>query len=1200
MKQLSLIIVVIYAIIGITCTTNAQVQKVNAYIDEVQRRADQVNQLANSKKVYEAVKELNSLKRDLDSYVNYYFEDEYRAALQQNPSYTFYFQPQISKVLTASYWEDRVKRNQKSIKNCKEAFYDVHNMRTLDRQDQAWTYLKTTYDGVKTIKDVVESITKQEYYDAVKNAKEGIDGFIDNYKKIEEARLQIINTDLYETEVKGLIRRAERMEEACWQFASFMRAWEDEVDEFYAIVSRMNSMKQNIKAGPIAKLEYSNPDFVWETDVYMSKLDEFGQELLDGQISLSQYKSQVQQLKRIAANDCDQIILNINSTDDENNKPAFLSQVNDNRSWFDREYDRIKNQYESNSNTSANHQSDLFGGSSANGSSNTDNEQDQTSDPFYLKNVSFENSLKDYGGGKTYVDMSFDVIHKQMFGIIVNIKLDGQQITQNTRSKPIITGYSDVNSRDFTFALPSDYSQGQHTYELLVDVGETVLTNSGSFTIDGNAIIQNSGNAPTSTIVNTTGYNSGQDANQGQVNTGNWVSDDQNTNDTQNTWNNQTNNNPNTSNTNNSGTSSYDNTSSSKWELTDHDDALLEQFNALLDKAEDAFDNAPGYQEAANTASGNPMEKPARIMRQAKGVAQQMENPTTKFISLFRVVYSYAQFAKRVYAYQYKSGFIEDAGQTLSHSAGLIPSIRNSIGGMSASKLRAYCYEGVADAWRELTKAALWGDHQFNKMYCDQQAKKYYELALNEDRSNEELKKTVEKINAPKKPVPAIVKASKPIPENSWAEAEQLRQAMVADTEVNLAELPNTSQNYSELAMLHLDVGGGTVKIRRSGAANWERVDGTTPVFQGDVIRTSSDAKDVSVTFSNNNSCFVIKPDAEVLFGLSKMVIKYGSLLLDVSIKGEEFLVITPTCSVGVRGTSFGVDVKKDQKTEVKLIEGVVEVRNEHTISYLEPGQKVIAEAEKTEMPVTQFDVNTYKKKEWTAMKRPSNNSNTSNTNPDPFAGSNSGGSSPPEPNVSVADIWSMETYGSNLQNFEQKVSAKANSGMVPIGLSCNGSQFEVLYLGGDLINISAWNMEWYNDANSLQQGINNNMNQGYIPTGFSWSGSAYYVLYIKSDMTGLAWQIVPSALDLNAVSNAIQPWVNQNYLPMGISIFGQEYYTLLVQFSEPLANSWNIEGYHDNKSEISKAINSKINNSSIPWGILKNSGVANVLYVGF
>jgi len=168
--------------------------------------------------------------------------------------------------------EDRVKRSTKKYRPYQRSTFlkDIIVVHSIT-QDEAWSYLKAIYDGVKAIKDVVENVGTMEYVDAVKSAKEGIDGFIDNYKKIEEAKLQIINTELYETEVRGLIRRAERMEEANWQFASYMRVYEDNVNDFLRVVERMHSRVGQLSNESI--VDWSSPEYSWNSQSSLNKIN---------------------------------------------------------------------------------------------------------------------------------------------------------------------------------------------------------------------------------------------------------------------------------------------------------------------------------------------------------------------------------------------------------------------------------------------------------------------------------------------------------------------------------------------------------------------------------------------------------------------------------------------------------------------------------------------------------------------------------------------------------------------------------------------------------------------------------------------------------------------------------------------------------------------------------------------------------------
>lgn len=390
---------------------------------------------------------------------------------------------------------------------------------------------------------------------------------------------------------------------------------------------------------------------------------------------------------------------------------------------------------------------------------------------------------------------------------------------------------------------------------------------------------------------------------------------------------------------------------------------------------------------------------------------------------------------------------------------------------------------------------------------------------------------------------------------------------------------------------------GGKVYVKYNGYKNWQEISNPVDLRQGDKLRTSYNTSGAHLIFDNDNMYCAVKDDATITIGDSYLYIERGNLRIKAyKTRGNAFKIITPTAIAGCFDSpgsykrrlvdpsvhqapplesnndelEFDVNVS-DNSTDVIVYKGQVILSNNVSEKIIRAGEMTSISSSDEQIVVRSIDNNNTS----------TNNSNSTNS-------------------PSISNIWSMETYSNNLQIFEQEISSMGNKGMVPVGLNCTDSQFEVLYLGGDVLSTSSWNMEWYNDASTLQQGINKNMNEGYIPTGYSWSGSAHYVMYIKTDFTAQAWQIIPSALDLNAVSTAIQPYVDQNYVPMGISLFGDEYYTLLVQFDEPLTGKWLIEGYRDNANEIFNNINEKINQGSVPWGLLKKEGVANILYVGF
>jgi DNA-binding ferritin-like protein len=311
---------------------NAQVANVEQTLSELKENVSRMNQLAESHEIYKAVELLNSTRRDFDSYVSHYFDDEFRAARKENSAYSPEISLQFSSKLGAAYWEGRVKRSQRAIDNAKEAFAARNYQRTLNAQDEVWAYLETAYTVANTIKDVAENIITQDYVEAAKSAYDGANDFIENYKNIEEARLQIINTDRYEIEVQTLIKRAEKMEETNWQFSSYMRAWEQDVDDFYRLFDRFNTRVKTL--GNEALTEWSDFDYNWDSKSFLLQIETLGNQFKTNSQNYESVKKQIQNIISQAENQKEEVEKNISAT----NSPEKFDKINKLEEDFDEFY----------------------------------------------------------------------------------------------------------------------------------------------------------------------------------------------------------------------------------------------------------------------------------------------------------------------------------------------------------------------------------------------------------------------------------------------------------------------------------------------------------------------------------------------------------------------------------------------------------------------------------------------------------------------------------------------------------------------------------------------------------------------------------------------------------------------------------------------------------------------------------------------
>ena len=143
----------------------------------------------------------------------------------------------------------------------------------LDRQDEALVYIKTVYDSVVTIKDVVSSVKTQSYLEAVKSAKEGVDGFIENYKAIEEAKFKKQQTESLEIHINGLIRRANRVINAVEPILSFMKANAEEAERFEQLLARAQAIKEKVFSGAAQKMVFGDARYTWNYEPFKNELN---------------------------------------------------------------------------------------------------------------------------------------------------------------------------------------------------------------------------------------------------------------------------------------------------------------------------------------------------------------------------------------------------------------------------------------------------------------------------------------------------------------------------------------------------------------------------------------------------------------------------------------------------------------------------------------------------------------------------------------------------------------------------------------------------------------------------------------------------------------------------------------------------------------------------------------------------------------
>lgn len=319
-----------------------QVASINKFVGHVESRVNQANQLMDGGNVKKAVETLNDANRYIESVVNFDLEEQFIKARMENPGFTFDLPDRLAGGFDASYWQRKYDLALSSLNNSKSAISGVSSLKTLDRQDEAWAYIKTVYDSVKTVKDVIENVGSQDYYDAVKSAKEGIDGFIENYKQIEQTYLQKLETELFQMEINGLIRRANRAIRKTEPVLSYMKANAEEGQRYRQLLARAQKIKDKVLAGAVQKLEFGDARYTWNYGQFQKQVESACREYREYEVKPSELKKEYLQIKADARKSWEKVRGNIIASNDQAQKDRFLGYAaaawNDFESVVEKEY----------------------------------------------------------------------------------------------------------------------------------------------------------------------------------------------------------------------------------------------------------------------------------------------------------------------------------------------------------------------------------------------------------------------------------------------------------------------------------------------------------------------------------------------------------------------------------------------------------------------------------------------------------------------------------------------------------------------------------------------------------------------------------------------------------------------------------------------------------------------------------------------
>lgn len=326
---------VVFAILAVAVAVSAQQAVLDRFVDQVVKQVQTANRLMEDNQVEDAVEALRDANRYIESVVNHDLETQMFNARKESRSFSFSLQVSLNSGFSADLWARKYEKANNSLKLSREAIAGLGSIRVLDRQEEALVYLKTIYDSVVTIKDVVSNVKTQSYLQAIKDAKDGVDGFIENYKAIEEANFRKQQTESLEVYMNGLVRRANRVINAVEPVLSFMKANAEEAERFEGLLARVEAVKQKVSSGVAQKMVYGDYRYTWNYEPFMREVKDLVARIKIESLAKPAAESSFSEINKRARVSWQEVCKNIEESDDEEQKP-MITQANS-QQWGDYE-----------------------------------------------------------------------------------------------------------------------------------------------------------------------------------------------------------------------------------------------------------------------------------------------------------------------------------------------------------------------------------------------------------------------------------------------------------------------------------------------------------------------------------------------------------------------------------------------------------------------------------------------------------------------------------------------------------------------------------------------------------------------------------------------------------------------------------------------------------------------------------------------
>ncbi|MBI9077593.1 MAG: Ig-like domain-containing protein [Desulfatibacillum sp.] len=314
---------------------SARIQ-INAVCAEIDARANEIKSLTHAKNLQQAFDKLEALNTYIEDNLQTTFYDKVQEVLREDPTYT---PPQIQidlgEKFTTAYWDGMIQTATNSLANAEGGLKGIPAMKMLDFHEQAFASLNGVKNTFQNVGSVIKDAVSFDLAGLIKDTWEGLNTFIEDYTAVENANLQAMNTQVFKARVEVLIKKAKKTLELMKDAKSKFIVYKHDIETFNYHLKNIAHYTQSATSDPVWPLDFSNTDYIFNTDPYKNALDRLSASFLQEEFCWTQFHKVYDGVMAQALEEKTQVVSNINgSPEPDENKNVYLLDVAYNWGWL--------------------------------------------------------------------------------------------------------------------------------------------------------------------------------------------------------------------------------------------------------------------------------------------------------------------------------------------------------------------------------------------------------------------------------------------------------------------------------------------------------------------------------------------------------------------------------------------------------------------------------------------------------------------------------------------------------------------------------------------------------------------------------------------------------------------------------------------------------------------------------------------------